>query len=138
MSRHLYDKAVESFAKRMFDDEERPFDIEGDEFYDWFNRQFEALVLKYELWSIYPGYNLACDRDGDCWYRGNLDRRAEYIGYRLRNPAKKNENLLVYCDVCFHNQLDELPRTVELKDAIKSKLMRMIEEYERKKNMTMI
>ena len=52
MSRHLYDKAVESFAKRMFDDEERPFDIEGDEFYDWFNRQFEALVLKYELWSI--------------------------------------------------------------------------------------
>ena len=111
----------------MFDDEERPFDVEGDEFYEWFNQQFKALVLKYELWSIYPGYDLACDNDGDCWYQGNLNRREEYIGYRLQNPTKKNENLLVYCDVCFSN-LDELPRTVELENAIKSKLIAMIAE----------
>ena len=117
MSHHLYDKNVESFAERVFDDEERPFDVQGDELYDWFNRQFKALVLKYELWSIYPGYGLACDRDGDCWHHMNLCRRAEYIGYRLRNPANK----LVYYDVCF-SQLDDVPRTVELEDAIKSKL----------------
>ena len=130
MNRHLFDKAVQSFAKRMFDDEGRPFDVEEDEFYDWFQRQFSDLVLKHELWSIYPGYDLACDRDGDCWYRENLGRREEYIGYRLRNPTKKNENLLVYCDVCF-SLPDELPRTMELKEAIKSKLLTMIEESEK-------
>ena len=101
----------------MFDDEERPFDVEEDEFYDWLQRQFSDLVLKHEIWSIYPGYDLACDRVSDCWYRENVGRREEYIYYRLRNPTKKNENLLVYCDVCF-SLPDELSRTVELNEVM--------------------
>ena len=132
-NQQLFDKAVMFIAKQMFDDKDRPSNSEGNGFYDWFHRQFKTLVLDIERWSSFHDDDLACDEYGDCWYEGNLDRRGEYVGYRLKNPTKWSEDLLVYCNVCF-DYASELPPTVKLENAIFSTLLNMIEGDEKEES----